>query len=94
MVQIRITSACGTGTKDYGLAPQHEGQTNNLTCVSLQSECAFCKSSFKWPIKTGFIVCPVSSRSFLVNDFQMGIHANVFCKDVKYARPVPGLIFC
>lgn len=56
VVQIRTTSACGTGTRDYGLAPQHEGQTitwHVFHCkVSVDS--VGIKSSFKWPIKTGF----------------------------------------
>lgn len=75
VVQIRNEGLRVSATK--------QGSNNNLTCVSL-SKCGFCRSSFKWPIKTGFIVYPVSSRSFLFNDSQVGIHANVFFKVVKF----------
>lgn len=65
-----------------GLAPRQETQTITLTCVSLQSDCGFCKSSFKWHIKTGFVVYPVSSR--VIHSFQMRTNANLLYKDAGH----------
>lgn len=67
-----------------GSAPRQENRT--ITCVSLRSDCGFCKSSFKWHIKTGFVVYPVSSQfihSFFLKAFQMQMRmqANLFYKD-------------
>lgn len=88
MEQVRGFFPVHVERRDGELAPQHEGQYNNLTCVSLQSECGFCKSSFKWPIKTGFIVYPVSSGPLISNNAcrcsrcTILIYQSVFCADI------------
>lgn len=58
-----------------------------LKCVSLQSECGFCK----WPIKTGFIVFSCPCTVFYKNveyafSWQLQMNSN--------NESIPGLTFC